>query len=50
MGWQTIAVTACTEIDLFEILSLIRFIIVVFNSLEFGIKKKCQNLDSQSYK
>lgn len=31
MGWQTIVVTACIEIDLLGILSLTRFLIVVFN-------------------
>jgi len=31
MGWQTIVVTACVEIDLLEILPLTKCLIVMFN-------------------
>lgn len=33
MGWQTIVATACIEIDFPEILSLTRFLIVMFNRI-----------------
>lgn len=40
MGWQKIVVTACIEIDLLEILSLTRFLIVMINRVHSVWNKK----------